>query len=219
KVISDGHVDMGPQLERGRFVIRIKDDTVSPAVWRDMADVVLQVKDNAKIDVPAGVDFLGKPGDTVWMLPQSQQAGIVWPGWNTQHQSVTSGTRGNVTWTLRGVDGPGRYALFLTGAFGTPEVLFDSAKPFPQQIDIAPNTHAHGNWAFSEPGLYRLTVQMSGSTTGGDPVSDTKKLTIAVGDSTDPDSGFGGGDNGSTGGDDGVDGNNSGGGPLPRTGT
>ncbi|MFC0508874.1 TIGR03773 family transporter-associated surface protein [Micromonospora costi] len=222
QVIADGHVDMGPQLAGNGWTIRIKDDRTSPPVWRETADVVLQVRDNAKITVPAGADFLGKPGDTLWLLPQSQQSGIVWPGWNTQHESVVSGVKGNVTWTLRGVNGPGRFALFLTGSFGKADVLFDSAKAFPQQLSIPLNTHAHGNWAFSKPGLYRLAVQMSGTTTAGKAVTDTRTLTIAVGDSTDPKSGFGSGSDSGGGADGGAnDGGGAargGGGALPRTG-
>ncbi|MDG9675926.1 TIGR03773 family transporter-associated surface protein [Micromonospora sp. DH14] len=218
QVIADGHVDMGPQLSGDTWTIRIKDDRTSPPVWRETADVVLQVKDNAKITVPAGADFLGKQGDAVWLLPQSQQAGIVWPGWNTQHESVVSGVKGNVTWTLKGVNGPGRFALFLTGSFGKADVLFDSAKAFPQQLSVPLNTHAHGNWAFSKPGLYRLAVQMDGTTSAGKAVTDTKTLTLAVGDSTDPNGGFGSGSG--SGADDDKNGGaaQGGGGPLPRTG-
>ncbi|MEU1812661.1 TIGR03773 family transporter-associated surface protein [Micromonospora aurantiaca (nom. illeg.)] len=220
QVISDGHVDMGPQLNGDTWTIRIKDDRSSPPVWRETADVVLHAKDKAKIRVPAGADFLGKQGDTVWLLPQTQQAGLVWPGWNTQHESVVSGVRGNVTWALKGVDGPGRFALFLTGSFGGEDVLFDSAKPLPQKLDIPLNTHTHGNWAFAKPGLYRLAVQMSGTTTAGKAVSDTKTLTIAVGDNTDPNTGFGAGaGTGSGSGGNGDGGADQGGaGPLPRTG-
>lgn len=57
-VIDDGHVDMGPQLDGSDLTILLKDDTVSPAVWRNLSDVVLQVKDNAKITVPDGAEFL-----------------------------------------------------------------------------------------------------------------------------------------------------------------
>ncbi|NLU79251.1 cell wall anchor protein [Micromonospora sp. HNM0581] len=217
QVIDDGHVDMGPNLSGDTWTIQIKDDRSSPAVWRETADVVLHAKDEAKITVPAGADFLGKQGDTVWVLPQTQQAGLVWPGWNTQHPSVVSGVQGKVTWTLKGVDGPGRFALFLTGSFGEADVLFDSGEPFPQKLDIALNTHTHGNWAFGKPGLYRLAVQMSGTTTAGKAVTDTKTLTIAVDDSTDPHAGFGSGSG--SGGDNGADGSDQGGGgPLPRTG-
>ncbi|MDG4800003.1 TIGR03773 family transporter-associated surface protein [Micromonospora sp. WMMD980] len=220
QVISDGHVDMGPQLNGDTWTIRIKGDRSSPPVWRETADVVLHVKDKARITVPGGADFLGKQGDTVWLLPQTQQAGLVWPGWNTQHESVVSGVKGNVTWTLKGVNGPGRFALFLTGSFGSENVLFDSTKPFPQKLDIPLNTHTHGNWAFGKPGLYRLAVQMSGTTTAGRAVSATKTLTIAVGDSTDPNTGFaaGAGTGSGAGGNGDGDADQGSAGPLPRTG-
>ncbi|WP_213451390.1 TIGR03773 family transporter-associated surface protein [Rhizomonospora bruguierae] len=217
RVISDGHVDMGPQLSGTDWTIRLRDDTGSPPVWRELADVVLQVKDNAKTTVPAGADFLGRPGETIWLLPQAQQSGIVWPGWNTQHESVVNGTRGTVTWTLDGVDGPGRFTLFLTGSFGNANVLFDSAKSLPQRLTIPPNTHAHGNWAFGKPGLYRLAVRMSATTTAGRTVTDSRTLTVAVGDSTNPNTGFGGG-SGSGGGGKTGNGESGGGGRLPRTG-
>jgi putative ABC transporter-associated repeat protein len=187
KVIADGHVDMGPQLSGGALTIRLKDDATTPPTWRELADVTLKVTDKARIDVPAGAGyaFLGEAGDKVFLLPQSQQAGIVWPGWNTQHESVVNGTKGDVVWRLKQVSGPGEFKLFLTGSFGTPEVIFDSARSLPQQTAIAPNTHAHGNWAFTEAGVYRLTVEMTATTTVGTSVSDTRTLTLAVGDVTE----------------------------------
>jgi len=220
KVIADGHVDMGPQLDGNTWRIRIRDDTGSPPVWRELSDVVIHAVDKAKIKVPSGSDyaFLGPAGSDVWLLPQAQQSGIVWPGWNTQDPSVVGGIRGDVTWQLTTVDGPGEFKLFLTGSFGKPDVLFDSAKSLPQQVSIAPNTHAHGNWAFTEPGVYHLGVRMSGTTTAGKGVSDTRTLNIAVGP-VDPNTAFGGGskDGGSNG--DGTNGGGSNGGSLARTGS
>ncbi|MEV4281596.1 TIGR03773 family transporter-associated surface protein [Actinoplanes xinjiangensis] len=218
KVIADGHVDMGPVLDGGTLRIRLKDDSTTPPTWREPADVMLKVTDKARIDVPsgAGYAFLGKAGDKVHLLPQSQQPGIVWPGWNTQHESVVKGTKGTVTWRLKQVRGPGRFTLFLTGSFGTPEVIFDSAKSLPQRLGIAPNTHAHGNWAFTKPGVYQLTVDMTATTTAGRSVSDTRTLTVAVGNSTStdggdaPDPGNGGGS---------ATDDDTGGGGLAETGT
>ncbi|MEU4690183.1 TIGR03773 family transporter-associated surface protein [Actinoplanes sp. NPDC023714] len=238
RVIADGHVDMGPQLDGDALAVKLKDDSTTPPTWRELADVVLKVTDKALIDVPAGAGyaFLGTAGDKVYLLPQSQQAGIVWPGWNTQHASVVEGTRGNVTWRLKEVSGPGAFKLFLTGSFGTPEVIFDSAKRLPQQLGVAPNTHAHGNWAFTEAGTYRLSVEMSATTTAGKTVSDTKVLVLAVGDATQTgaDNGEGGpsentgkGEDtgkgegagiGSDGSGEGTDEGSTGGGNLARTG-
>ncbi|GAB3512886.1 TIGR03773 family transporter-associated surface protein [Phytohabitans suffuscus] len=226
KVIADGHVDMGPQLDGTTWRVRIRDDTGSPPVWRELSDVVIHAVDKAKIKVPSGSDytFLGPAGSDVWLLPQAQQAGIVWPGWNTQDPSVVNGTRGDVTWRLTDVDGPGEVKLFLTGSFGKPDVLFDSAGELPQQLAIPPNTHAHGNWAFTRPGVYHLGVQLTGTTKAGANLTDSRTLNIAVGP-VDPNTAFpsGGGSNGngsngngSNGG--GSNGGGSNGGNLARTG-
>ncbi|RKR88358.1 putative ABC transporter-associated repeat protein [Micromonospora pisi] len=219
KVFADGHVDMGPQLQGDTWTVRLRDDSGSPPVWRELSDVVLHVVDKAKIKVPSGADyaFLGAAGSDVWLLPQGQQSGIVWPGWNTQDPSVVNGINGDVTWRLTSLSGPGHFKLYLTGSFGKPEVLFDSAKTLPQGIRVPPNTHAHGNWAFTKSGIYRLGVEMTGTTKAGKSVTSTKVLTIAVG-AVDPNDGFtpgtGTGSSGGTG-----TGTGSGGGGLPRTGS
>jgi surface-anchored protein len=219
KVFADGHVDMGPQLDGNTWRIRIRDDTGSPPVWRELSDVVIHAVDKAKIKVPSGTDyaFLGPAGSDVWLLPQAQQSGIVWPGWNTQDPSVVNGVNGDVTWRLTSVNGPGGFKLFLTGSFGKPNVLFDSAKALPQQMRIPPNTHAHGNWAFTKPGVYRLGVQMTATTKAGKSVTDSRTLNVAVGP-VDPNTAFGGGSSGGGDNGGGSSGGSNGGG-LAGTGS
>ncbi|MGE3621327.1 MAG: TIGR03773 family transporter-associated surface protein [Acidimicrobiia bacterium] len=192
-VIDEGHVDMGPRLVDGAWRVQLKDDTVSPHVWRDLADVVLHAHDAARLEVPAGgtYAFLGDPGATVYVLPQVQESGLVWPGWNTQDPSVLEAVPGPVAWRLRGVDGPGRFVLYLAGSFGDVDVLFDTADPLPQELSIGRNTHVHGNWAFTAPGVYRLSVEMAATTSGGQALADTRVLTIVVGDGIDPTTAFG----------------------------
>jgi putative ABC transporter-associated repeat protein len=181
--IADGHVDMGPRFADGRWSIQIRDDTASPVTWRNLSDVVLQAADTAKVTIPEDktYSFLGKPGDPVWLLPQVQKPGILWPGWNTQDPEVVTTVNREVTWKLTGVDGPGRFTLFLNGEFGAPQMIFDSTKPFPQETGIEVNTHVHGNWAFSAPGTYALTVAMTGTTKAGTPLSAGGTLRIQVG--------------------------------------
>jgi putative ABC transporter-associated repeat protein len=187
-VIADGHVDMGPHLVNGSWTIQVRDDSVRPPVWRALSDVVLQANDAAKVTVPANdaFAFLGKPGDPVWLLPQVQKAGILWPGWNTQDPSVVTSIRREVTWRLHGVDGPGHFVLFLNGNFGAPEIVFDGTLPFPQETGIEANSHVHGNWAFSAPGAYRLDVEMSATTADGKNVTsrDTLRVFVGGGDAT-----------------------------------
>lgn len=183
-VIGDGHIDMGPRFVKDAWTIEIRDDTVDPVVWRDPDNVVLQAVDASQLPVPddARFSFLGKPGDPIWLLPQVQKAGVLWPGWNTQDAKVATTVRREVTWTLHGVRGPGTFVLFLNEEFGQPETVFDSRKAYPQQTGIDVDTHVHDNWAFSEPGSYLLDISMAGVTNEGQDVSDRTTVRIFVGD-------------------------------------
>jgi putative ABC transporter-associated repeat protein len=191
-VIGDGHVDVGPKFVDGEWTLMVRDDTVDPSVWRRLADVVLQATDAAVLQVPDDPTFafLGPPGADVWVLPQVQQPGVLWPGWNTQDPEVATTVDREVTWTLRGVEGPGAFVLFFNRDFGQPETVFDSRQPYPQELGIEANTHAHGNWAFSTPGIYVLDVEMTTVTADGDELSAGGSLRIAVGDATDADDAF-----------------------------
>jgi putative ABC transporter-associated repeat protein len=183
-VIADGHVDMGPRLDGGLWKIQIRDDTTQPATWRALPDVVLRAAEASKMTVPPGPDyaFLGAAGAPVWLLPQVQRPGVLWPGWNTQDPSIAGLVKREVTWRLHGVAGPGHFALFLNGTFGAPETVFDSAKPFPQETGIEAASHVHGNWAFTELGGYTLDVEMRTDAPDGRVLTDRETLRIVVGD-------------------------------------
>nr|WP_203593590.1 TIGR03773 family transporter-associated surface protein [Streptomyces sp. SID9124] len=182
-VIGDGHLDIGPRFDGGGWTVQIRDDTAHPPVWRNTSDVVLQVRDTAKIEVPEddAFAFLGNPGDQVWLLPQVQQDGVLWPGWNSQEPKIASSVEREVTWKLTGVKGPGDFVLFLNGSFGTPTVIFDGRKKLPQETGIEVNTHVHGNWAFTEPGTYLLDVSMSARTKDGKSHDSKRTLRFSVG--------------------------------------
>jgi putative ABC transporter-associated repeat protein len=190
-VIADGHVDLGPRFLGGAWRLQIRDDTVRPVVWRNLPDVVLQAVDAAAVTVPAdpAFAFLGQAGAQVWVLPQTQQPGILWPGWNTQDPSVIPKVNREATWRLHGVTGPGKFALFLNGNFGAPQILFDSAKSFPQETGIEVGSHVHGNWVFGAPGSYVLDTEMLASTVDGSAVTDRQQLRIFVGPG-DPNTAF-----------------------------
>ncbi len=209
EVAAAGHVDIGPRIIDGEWRLQVRDDRNPPQVWRELEDMIFQVVDQAKIQVPpsAAFSFLGASGEEVWILPQTEQPGVLWPGWNTQDISVTSAVPGGVAWSIDSVEGPGTFSLFFIDSFGGPQVLFEGSNGFPQKTDIPWNTHAHGNWAFSEAGTYCLGITMSATTAAGEQVSDSKILEYQVGASA-----FGsektcgdapGGGGGAGGGDDG----------------
>ena len=86
---------------------------------------------------------------------------------------------------LKDVSGPGDMAAYIVGTFGTPELLFNSADGLDEKdhTTLPIDAHTHVSWAFSEPGVYTITV---GATARADinaepaPLKD-QTFTIAVG--------------------------------------
>ena len=183
--IAVGHVDLGPRLIDGQWRAGLRHDAESGAVWRDPNQTVLRVSDAAIMTAPDSADYpfladvAGKP---VYVVPQTQNPGVVWLGWNTQDPAVTATIDRGLTMRVGPVSGPGRAWLFLqSGTFGKPLLLADSGAA-PGDVWIDSGTHVHANWAFSAPGTYTATVTFLGTTTAGEAVSASTTLRFAVGD-------------------------------------
>ncbi|ROR97664.1 surface-anchored protein [Salana multivorans] len=196
-VISSGHVDLGPRMIDGRWTLQLRDDTLAPPVWRSLDDVVLQLPDSSILPAPDDVqfDFIdAAPGSDVWVIPQTQNTAVVWAGWNSQHPSAVEVMGGGMTLRLLDVEGPGQFTLFLqSGNFDPAQLLWDSGVDGPQDIWALTNTHVHGNWVFTEPGVYLLDVEVLADLADGTVASDRETLRIAVSDATDPEDAFGAG--------------------------
>lgn len=188
-VISEGHVDMGPKFVDGQWKLMIHDDHASTPVWRNFSDVVLKGSDAAKMPVPddSRYSFVeAKPGNEVYVIPQTEATGVVWPGWNTQDPEVVSRLGRGMDLTMESVEGPGQMSLYLeNGNFSAPQVLWNSAEKKAQNIWVGPNTHTHANWVFTAPGVYTVKVTAHAKLKDGTEVSDTQNIRFAVGDSTD----------------------------------
>ena len=183
--IAVGHVDLGPRLIDGQWRAGLRHDAETGAVWRDPNQTVLRVNDAAIMTAPNSADYpfladvAGKP---VYVVPQTQNPGVVWLGWNTQDPAVTATIDRGLTMRVGPVSGPGRAWLFLqSGTFGKPLLLADSGAA-PGDVWIDSGTHVHANWAFSAPGTYTATVTFLGTTTAGEAVSASTTLRFAVGD-------------------------------------
>lgn len=186
--ISAGHVDMGPKFVEGSWELMFHDDSTDTPVWRDPADVVLKGGDAAKMQVPDDPRYSfvqAEAGSEVFVIPQTELAGVVWPGWNTQDPEVVGRLGRGVTFTLEGVEGPGGFTLYLeNGNFGAPQVLWTSDSGEPQDIWVEPNVHTHANWVFTQPGVYFVTVRVHAELADGTTVEDTARLQFAVGSQT-----------------------------------
>ncbi|WP_314660306.1 choice-of-anchor M domain-containing protein [uncultured Rothia sp.] len=189
--ISAGHVDMGPRFNNGTFELMLHDDHGETPVWRSLDEVIYRGSDKAILEVPNDprYSFVGAPaGSKVYVIPQTETKGVIWPGWNTQDPQLVSKLNRGVNLTLEQVSGPGTFSLYLeNGNFSAPQVLWSSTKSEPQKLWVEKNTHTHANWVFTAPGEYLLKVTASAELSDGSTVSDTRYLKFAVGDSASAD--------------------------------
>ena len=189
--ISAGHVDMGPRFNNGKFELMLHDDHSETPVWRSLDEVIYRGSDKAILEVPNDprYSFVGAPaGSKVYVIPQTETKGVIWPGWNTQDPQLVSKLNRGVNLTLEQVSGPGTFSLYLeNGNFSAPQVLWSSTKSEPQKLWVEKNTHTHANWVFTAPGEYLLKVTASAELSDGSTVSDTRYLKFAVGDSASAD--------------------------------
>lgn len=175
--ISTGHVDVvDVDYASGALTVQ----ALVNGVERDPATLELVVLNGARTTVPnnAAYSFLGAPGDPVWILPQTQNTNLLWPGWNAT--DVPSGVfqSNTLQLSLTSVTG-GELAIYTTG-LGGPTVLFDNGNGLPDTRTLATGAHTHANWAFSSAGIYTVTFQVTGTLTNGTTISDDATYTLTV---------------------------------------
>jgi surface-anchored protein/LPXTG-motif cell wall-anchored protein len=184
-VIGEGHVDMAARKVDGELEFQLKEGSELDHEWYEPGAVVMHVRPAAKRRIPEGYDFLGTPGDAVWWLPLQQNAGLVWPGWNTG-EFPRAELDGKVSFRLDSVQGPGNIAMFYSGSTGTPVISLNSGDGLPDTHTLSGGTHAHFDWAFSAEGVYRTTFTVTATLADGTRVGDTETIAWVVGDDTDP---------------------------------
>jgi surface-anchored protein len=176
--ISTGHVDVvDVDYAAGALTVQLQD---SSGTERDPSTVDLVVLPGARTTVPnsAAYAFLGAPGDPVWILPQTQNANLLWAGWNSTDVPAGTFQPNTLQLSLTGVTG-GELAIYQT-SLGGPTVLFDSGNGLPDNRPLAAGAHTHANWAFDGPGTYTVTFRVSGTLISGASVSDEATYTFTV---------------------------------------
>ncbi|MBM9469330.1 anchored repeat ABC transporter, substrate-binding protein [Nakamurella sp. YIM 132084] len=90
----------------------------------------------------------------------------IWLGLRVRGLAVDRGAdrSSDVVLTATGMTGPGRLTAYLLGSFGQPDISFDSDDGFgvgedADSVILPPDAHTHMSWAFTAPGIYRLTLQ------------------------------------------------------------
>ncbi|GAA3212275.1 anchored repeat ABC transporter, substrate-binding protein [Dactylosporangium siamense] len=125
-------------------------------------------------------------GAQVIPLVENIALDVPWVGLAVRGSGAARGaTRASeIRLTATRLDGPGQLAVYLTHALGQPEVYVDSADGLSTADTtlLPPDAHTHVNWAFSKPGVYRLTLSATLSNLDGaaQPVA-TGTFAFAVG--------------------------------------
>lgn len=168
--LSAGHVDvLDVNYRSGTLGVKVLDVTAgAPGVERNPADVIFRVPVAAKTTVPSGsgFSFLGTPGSPVWVLPQSNTAGLLYAGWNAADVAGSVFAGSTLTFKLHSVSG-GEFSVFTTPTFGgTPTVLFRSNNGLPDTQPVLAGAHTHANWAFKTAGTYTVTFEVYGTLAG-----------------------------------------------------
>ncbi|WP_018580775.1 TIGR03773 family transporter-associated surface protein [Corynebacterium pilosum] len=175
-----GHVDaFNVTSQNGQLTLDLKEDVTGQHVRRDPADVVLHVKEDAWTEQTAGI--IGEPA---YFLPQSQDQNLIWPGWDTLGAQEDFGA---VDINFLEVTGPGDIHMWISGAFGggqSPLTSGDTQLTSGSTIRQESPAHVHTNWAFTQPGSYRMVVQATGvNKSGSHAESNLATYTWTVGES------------------------------------
>ena len=170
--IARGHLDVRLTQAAGEngttYGLAVKDDSLTAArtsVLRTLGSTTLAVAPNARFVRPASLsdasyDVLGPVGAATYVLPETQNSDIVWPGLSTEGIDYAALPEGaDLTLHLAQAPAGARVAFFQGGTFGAgATVHFDSTKG-DGVVHTTEATHMHGNWVFSAPGTYRIEVR------------------------------------------------------------
>lgn len=163
-ILEAGHVDaFNVTASNGALKLNLKEDVTGSHVHRDPSKVELHVKDAAKRNIPAGWPGAGQS----YFLPQTQDHNLLWPGWDTLG-TQGGGVGKHVDLVFTSVQGPGKVYLFGTNGFGQMSPLLKNGATQLTAGAVREQTypaHTHANWAFTKPGLYKITLKARGTQT------------------------------------------------------
>lgn len=188
--IARGHLDVRLTQASGEggltYGLAVKDDSLTNArtsVLRTVGSTTLAVAPNARFVRQASLsdpsyDVLGPVGTATYVLPETQNSDIVWPGLSTEGIDYAALPEGaDLTLHLAQAPEGARVAFFQGGTFGAgAKVHFDSSKG-DGLVHTTEATHMHGNWVFSAPGTYRIEV---GARSGERSLVEPQSFTVIV---------------------------------------
>ncbi|AKN78156.1 choice-of-anchor M domain-containing protein [Corynebacterium ulcerans] len=179
--ISKGHVDISPKEIDGTLAVVVKDESgqhSSKAVLRDPNSVTFVVPQSAKTALREDIKDIAKKGERVYVLPEVQKTGLVWPGFSTEE--IYGETEGDYEFTITPKSTPqgGKWVAYSGDAHSSENRIGDYTGK--RVYKAEGSTHRHLNWVFTKPGKYTMDVVVKDD---WDEVSKPVTLTFDVRDS------------------------------------
>jgi surface-anchored protein len=183
KVLDAGHTDLALDYtpDEDAWDFHVGSDALEEGY--DADDVILQVNGDANTSIPPGplFAFLGNSGDPVWILPQAQNPALLYLGYGGDGIPEDVFASNRIKVALKSVTGPGDFFSYSLDSFGNPHVLFNTRDGISSN-DVAAvqaGGDAHLNWAFTQPGDYKVTLQASGELDGAATVTSSGLVTFS----------------------------------------
>jgi surface-anchored protein len=179
-----GHADVGVAFEEGAWDLHVHDEESDTEFAP--GEVVLALHSEAMQKVPEDPQyaFLGAAGSPVWVLPETEDHGLLFLGLAAEEIEAGVFVGDQITLSLKAVDGPGDFILYHTDAFGAPVVTMNSADGIDESDTrvLAVGSHNHVNWVFTQPGTYRIGLQAAGvlESDGSESVSEVAEYEFEV---------------------------------------
>lgn len=203
--INNGHVDLRAMEVDGKFSVALGDDSrqhAKESVLRTINSTTLEVTKLAKVKREGNVladesyDVLAPKGSELYVLPQGQQPGRVWPGFSSEALDRVKYPEG-ATMTLTPVSAPegGKWFAYTENLGAINRMYASSEKA--SDVPLPPGTHMHTAWAFTKPGTYTIDVtarakqsddgeqdaqarSTAANKDGGEATAETQRLTFVV---------------------------------------
>ncbi len=205
RLYTEGHADFGVSFEDGILDLHLHaegatiDGTEIPDEEIAAHEVAVFLSDTTSVTTTATSDLFNIPeslglvqGDPFWNgfqdLLSSAQADAPWLGVAAEEVPTGVFVGNSVRFALTDLDGPGEFTFWSNGS----GVIWDSLDGFDEDtIDfpVGPGAHSHFNYAFSQPGRYKLEMTATGTLVAdGSVISDVATFIFYIsetpGDST-----------------------------------
>jgi len=158
-------------------------DSLLGEIAVEPAEALLYVNMNARITLPSipnGFEFIGaKPGETFWVLPQTEGSGALPLGLCTEEADISRLCDWNPG-DVRGADiadkwfelkivavrGPAdaNFSMWQADGINPPVVFVSTAEGGITEDDvfyISAGSHSHLNWGFTKPGICEIDLRIS----------------------------------------------------------